>query len=236
MTDRWSLADAHETLTAAIQIYRRHGLILDLTQVVGVSHANVLMYSGKFDDALLWQVEALQAIDREREPVGTAVALHGMSVSLLELGRWREALDVQRRERAFLATHSHGRNASGAEQLQGRLLSRAGDLQGAVRAFASCRGRLEALGYPFVAGIASLHWAAALAAHGDWDGSRARVMEGTDLILKLDPTENVYSALMMLRATRRFSATRDALPLERMVEFFYRSEHDPDLRLDSFLS
>ncbi|HEV3076711.1 MAG TPA: hypothetical protein VHB47_19980 [Thermoanaerobaculia bacterium] len=236
MTDRWSLAAAHETLSAASRIYRRHGMILDLAQVAGVSRANVLMYSGKLEDALHWQSEAVQAIDRDREPVGAAVALHAMSVALLGLGRWREALDVQRRERAFLAAHSHGRIASGVEQLQGRLLSRAGDLQGAVRAFASCRDRLEALGYPFTAGIASLHWAAALEMHGDWDGSRARIMEGTDLILKLDPAENVYSALMLLRTTRQFSATRDALPLEQMVEFFYRAVCNPHLRLDSFLS
>ena len=135
-----------------------------------------------------------------------------------------------------MAAHSHGRNASKLEQVEGRLLSRAGDLQGAVRAFASSRDRLEALGYPFMAGIASLDWAAALEAHGDWEGSRARVMEGTDLILKLDPTENVYSALMLLRTTRQFSATRDALPLEQMVEFLYRAENNPDLRLQSFLS
>jgi tetratricopeptide (TPR) repeat protein len=236
MTDRWSLADAHETLSAATRIYRRRGLILDLAQVAGVSHANVHLYSGRLEDALHWQSEALQALDREREPVGVAVALHGMSVVLLELGRWREALDIQSRESAFLAAHSHGRIASGVEQLQARLLSRAGDLPGAVRAFASCRGRLEALGYPFAAGIASLHWGAALASHGDWDGSRARVMEGTDQILKLDPTENAYSALMLLRTTRRFTATRDALPLEQMVEFLYRAMSLPHLRLDSFLS
>lgn len=236
MTDRWNLAAAHEALSAAIRIYRRRGLIQDLGLVAGVSRASVLAYSGKLEDALHWQIEALQAIDREREPVGAAAALQGMSVTLLELGRWREALDIQRRERAFLAAHSHGRNASNAEQLQGRLLSRAGDLQGAIRSFASSRGRLAALGYPFIAGIASLHWAAALEAHGDRDGSRARVVEGTDLILKLDPADNVYSALMLLRTTRQFSATRDALSLEQMVEFLYRAENNPDLRLQSFLS
>jgi tetratricopeptide (TPR) repeat protein len=236
MTDRWSLAAARETLSAAARIYRRRALILDLAQVVGERVANVLMYSGKLEDALHWQFEALQALDREREPVGAAVALHGMSVALLGMGRWREALDIQRRERAFLAAHSHGRNASSFEQLEGRLLHRAGDLQGAVRAFASCRGRLVALGELFGAGIASLHWAAALEEHGDWDGSLARIMEGTDLILKLDPADNVYSALMLLRTTRQFSATRDALPLEQMVEFLYRAAFNPDLRLQCFLS
>jgi tetratricopeptide (TPR) repeat protein len=138
MNDRWNLAAAHETLSAAIRIYRRRGLILDLAQVAGVSRANVLVNSGKLEDALHWRSEAVQAIDREREPVGAAVALHGMSVALLRLGRWREALDIQRRERAFLAAHCHGRNASGVEQVEGRLLSRAGDLPGAVRAFTSC--------------------------------------------------------------------------------------------------
>ena len=236
MTDRWSLAAGHETLSAAIRIYRRHGLILELAQVAGVNRAKAQAYSGKLEDALHWQFEALQAIDREREPLGAAAALQGMCVALLGLGRWREALDLLRRERAFMAAHSHGRNASKLEQVEGRLLSRAGDLQGAVRAFASSRDRLEALGYPFMAGIASLDWAAALEAHGDWDGSRARVLEGTDLILKLDPADNVYSALMLLRTTRQFSATRDALPLEQMVEFLYRAENNPDLRLQSFLS
>jgi tetratricopeptide (TPR) repeat protein len=235
MTDRWNLADAHETLSAATRIYRRRAQFMDLSQVV-VSHANVLVYSGKLDDALHWQSEAFQVLDRERQPVAAALAIHGMSIALLGIGRWREALDIQRRERAFLAANSPGRIASGIEKLEGRLLDRAGDLEGAVRAFASCRDRLAMLGYSFGAGIANLHWAAALEAHGDWDGSRARVLEGTDLILKLDPADNVYSALMLLRTTRQFSATRDALPLEQMVEFLYQAENNPGLRLQSFLS
>ena len=104
-------------------------------------------------------------------------------------------------------------------------------LQGAVRAFASCRDRLESLGYSHEAGAASLDWAAALEDHGDWDGSRARIIEGTDLILKQNPTDNVYSAVMLLRTTRQFSATRDALPLERMIELLYRATFNPDIRL-----
>ncbi|HXO26989.1 MAG TPA: hypothetical protein VOA80_06580 [Thermoanaerobaculia bacterium] len=231
LTDRWSLAAAHEILSAAARIYRRHALILDLAQAVGVSGANALMYARKFDDALHCQFEALQVLDREREPVGATVALHGMSFALLGMGRWREALDVQRRERAFLVAHSQARNIALVEQLEGRLLHRAADLQGAARAFASCRGRLEALGRLVEAGIASLHWAAALEEQGDWDGSRARILEGTDLILKRDPADNIYNALMLLRTTRQFSATRDALPLERMIEFLYRATFNPDIRL-----
>jgi tetratricopeptide (TPR) repeat protein len=236
LTDRWSLAAAHETLSAAARIYRRHALILELAQAVGASGANALIYAGKFEEALHCQSGALQVLDREREPVAVSVALHGMSLALLGSGRWREALDIQRRERAFLVNHSHARNTALVEQLEGRLLHRAGDLQGAAKAFASCRGRLTAVGSLVEAGIASLYWAAALEEHGDWDGSGARIMEGTDLILKLNPADNVYSAVMLLRTTRQFSATRDALPLERMVAFLYRTRFNPDLRLQSFLS
>jgi tetratricopeptide (TPR) repeat protein len=235
MTDRWSHADAHETLCAAARIYRRRLLIQSVAST-GASDANVLLRVGKFDDALHRFSSGLQVLGREGIPAFTAHAICGICCSQLELGRWREALDLLRRERAFLATHSHGRNASRIDQLEGRLLHRSGDLQGAVKAFTSCRDRLESLGYLYEAGTASLFWAAALEEHGDWDASRARIMEGTDLILKLNPADNVYSAVMLLRTTRQFSATRDALPLERMVEFLWRAEYYPDLRLDSFLS
>jgi tetratricopeptide (TPR) repeat protein len=236
LTDRWSLAAAQEALSAAARIYRRHALIPDLAKAVGVSGANALMYAGKLEDALCCQSEALQVLDREREPVAAAVALHGMSFTLLGSGRWREALDLQRRERAFLVTHSQARNIARVEQLEGRLLHRAGDLPGAARAFASCRGRLATVGNLVEAGIASLHWAAALEEHGDWDGSRARILEGTDLILKRDPADNIYTALMLLRTTRQFSATRDALPLERVIEFLYRATFNPEVRLQSILA
>ncbi len=235
MTDRWSLAAAHETLRAAARIYRRR-LVIQSIADAGVSDSNVLLYDGKFDDALHSASTVLQVLDREGVPAFTAQAICGICNAQLALGRWREALDLLRRERAFLAAHAHGRNASRIDQLEGRLLHRSGDLEGAVRSFTSCRRRLESLGYLYEAGTASLFWAAALEEYGDWDASRARIMEGTDLILKLNPADNIYSAVMLLRTTRQFSATRDALPLERMVEFLWRAEHNPDMHLQSLLS
>jgi tetratricopeptide (TPR) repeat protein len=235
MTDRWSHAAALETLCAAARIYRRRLLIQSVADA-GASASNVLVRDGKFDDALHRLSTGLQVLGREGAPGFTAQAICGICNSQLALGRWREALDLLRRERAFLAAHAHCRNASRVDQLEGRLLHRSGDLQGAVKAFTSCRERLESQGYVYEAGTASLFWAAGLEEHGDWDGSRARIMEGTDLILKLDPADNVYSAVMLLRTTRQFSATRDALPLERMVEFLWRAEFNPDMRLQSFLS
>jgi len=234
MTDEWRHAAAHETLSAATRIYRRRLLIRSVVDT-GASDSSVLLRDGKIDDALHCLSTGLQVLGRGA-PEFTAHAICGICNARLELGRWREALDLLRRERTLLAAHSHGRNASRIDQLEGRLLHRTGDLEGAVRAFASCRGRLESLGYLYEAGTASLYWAAALEAHGDWGGSRARIMEGTDLILKLNPAANVYSAVMLLRTTRQFSATRDALPLERMVEYLWRAEFNPDIPLQSLLS
>jgi tetratricopeptide (TPR) repeat protein len=232
--DQWRLAPARQFLSAAARIYRRRGLIDQVAQA-GVSGANVLHYAGRFDDALRSRLEILQVLDRERAPETTAAALNGVCNALLELGHWREALDVLRRERAFLVAHSHGCNASRDAQLEGRLLHRAGDIHGAARAFAASRRMFESQGCPYFAAIASLFWAAALEERGDWDGARARIMEGTEPILKLHPEREVNTAVMLLRTTRRFSATRDALPLERMIDFLYRAPSDPDLRLDSLL-
>jgi hypothetical protein len=223
-------------LSAAARIYRRRALILDLAQAVGVSGAHLLYSAGKLEDALQCRFDALQVLDRERRPALAAATLHGMCLDLLESGRWREAFDVLRRERTFLAAHSHGRNASRGAQLAGRLLHCAGDVEGSDQAFASSRDTFEAQGYPSEAGVASLFWAAALEARGDWDGSRARIMEGTQRILNLNPGANVYSAVMLLRTTRQFSSTRDALPLERVIAFLQRADFNPDLRLDSFLA
>jgi hypothetical protein len=235
MTDRWRLGAAHETLSAAARIYRRRALVLHLAQV-GMSAANVFQYGDRSDDALQRGFEILHVLDREHEPESIAVTLNGICNGLLESGRWRDAFDILRRERSFLAAHSRGRGASLDARLEGRLLHRTGEIRGAARAFASSRAMLEAQGRPFQAGVGSLFWAAALEEHGDWDGCRARIMEGTDLILKQNPTDNVHGAMMLLRTTRRFSATRDTLPLDRLIEFLYRAEFNPDVRLSSFLS
>jgi len=235
MIDRWSPGTAHETLSAAARIYRRRARILDLTEV-GVNLGNLLQYAGRFDDALQNRFEVLQALDRERVPKSAAAALHGMSVALLEIGRWREALDILRRERTFLAAHSLGRNASRSAQLEGLVLQRAGDIAGAARAFAASRSMFLSQGGPYEAGIVSLCWAAALEERGDWDGSLARIMDGTDLILKVSPGGEVYRTAILLRTTKQFSATRDALPLEPVIEFFNRAEFNADVRLHSFIA
>jgi tetratricopeptide (TPR) repeat protein len=235
MTDRWSVSSAHQILSAAARIYRRRGLIQSLAQV-SVSEGNLFRNDGRLEDALQCQFEVLQALDPEHDPRSAAPALHGMCTALLELGRWREALDIQRRNHAFLAAHSHGRNASRYAQLEGRLLHRAGDLEGAARSFAASRSLFESQGSTYEAGIASLYWAAALEERDDWDGARARIMEGTQLIMKRNPEGDVYMAAMLLRMTKQFSATRDALPLARVIDFFYQAEFNPETRLNSFLS
>ena len=236
LSDQWRMAAAQETLSAAAGIYRRHARVLDLAQAVGVSCANVLAYTGKFDEAQHCRFDALEVLDREREPAVFAATLHCMCVSLLEIGRWREALDILRRERTLLTAHAHGRNASRVDQIEGRLLHRAGDAAGSAKAFASSRDICKAHGYLYEAGVASLFWAAALEERGDWAGSRARTLEGTELILRSNPEGNVYSAVMLLRTTRLFSATRDALPLDRVITYLQRADTNPDLRLQSFLS
>jgi tetratricopeptide (TPR) repeat protein len=232
--DQWRPAAAYETLSGAVRIYRRRARLSDLAQAV-VSCAN-LGLAGKFDEAQQCRFDALQVLDREREPAVLAATLHGMYISLLETGRWREALDILRRERALLTAHAHGRNASRVAQIEGRLLHRAGDVEGAAKAFASSRDICKSHGYLHEAGVASLFWAAALEERGDWDGSRARILEGTDLILRRNPEGNVYSAAMLLRTTKQFSATRDTLPLDRVIAYFQRADTNPDLHLQSYLS
>jgi len=235
MTDRSSFPAAHEALSAAARIYRRHALILRLAQV-GVSAANILHYDDRYDEALQRRFELLQMFDGEREPESAAATLNGICNALMETGRWRESLELLRRERTFLAAHSHGRNASLHARLEGRLLHRAGEIRTAAKAFASSRDMFAAQGRPYEAGLGSLFWAAALEERGDWDSARAQIMAGTDLILKLNPEGNVYSTVMLLRTTKQFSATRDTLPLERVIDFLTRAEFNPDLRLPSFLS
>jgi tetratricopeptide (TPR) repeat protein len=235
MTDRWSLGTAQKLLSAATRIYRRRAMIQDLAQA-GVSSANVLSYGGKFDDSLQFRSEVVQVLDRERDPAVFAATLYGTCFAMLEIGRWREALHIVRRERTLLTAHTHGRNASRAAQIEGRLLHRAGDVQGSDQAFASSRDICASQAHLYEAGVASLFWAAALEERGDCDGSRARIMEGTQRILNLNPGANVYGAVMLLRTTRQFFTTRDALPLDRVIAYLQRAEFNPDLRLDRFLS
>jgi len=232
---RWRLVAARELLSAAARIYRQRALIQDLARV-SVSDANLSHYAGKFENALQTRFEAFQVLDRELEPESVVAALSGMSRALVELGRWREALDILRRERTFIAAHSLGKNAARTAHLEGHVLQRAGDVAGAARAYAASRGIFLSQGGPHEAGIVSLCWAAALEERGDWDGSLARIMEGSELILKMNPGGDVYKAAMLLRTTKQFSATRDALPLERVIEFLYQAEYNPDVRLHSFIA
>jgi tetratricopeptide (TPR) repeat protein len=232
--DQHRLRAAVAGMASAISVYRRRGVPGDLARAL-VRYANLYCLAAKFQPALDNYQAALVIVDDVREPMVAGSAMQGSCETLLLDGRWGEALSLFRCSRPMIDRSLSALNGARTSRLEGRLLDRAGDAAGAARAYAHCRGVFTAFGKRYVAAVTLLDQAAALERQGDLAGSRTLVFEGTDKLLELQPQQEVFAALMLLRATRRFSAARPALSLDRVIDYLDAAEFNPSLRLQFYL-
>jgi len=234
--DQSRAAAARQLLSGAIRIYRRAAWAPELACALVLDGVVQLHVTGDMDLAQELCRDALHVLGHEREPLVVSAALTGICVALAKSGHWREALATLERHRQVIVTHEHGRNRARLAMLEGELFGHAGDMDSAARAFASCRRELEAIGQPYEAGVWTLAWAAVLERRGELPACQAVVAEATERLLKLDPHREVHLALLYLRTTNRFSATRSSIPLAPMINFLANAEFNPSLRLQSYLS
>ena len=234
--DQSRVAAARQLLSSAMRLYRRAAWAPELACAL-VGDATVQLHvTGDMDLAQELCRDALHVLGHEREPMVVSAALTGICVALAKSGRWREALATLERHRQVIVTHDRGRNRARLAMLEGELFGHAGDMDSAARAFASCRRELEAIGQPYEAGVWTLAWAAVLERRGELAACQAVVAEATERLLKLDPHREVHLALLYLRTTNRFSATRSSIPLAPMINFLANAEFNPWLRLQSYLA
>jgi hypothetical protein len=227
---------ARAAIAAAMSIYRREARREDLAKAL-VEDAYVL--SEVLHDSVparARHAQALLLLEPGDEPLLTCSALMGLCLTSLRTGNWREALAMLRRHRPSMTPHDRGRNRARFARLEGELLGHEGDVTAAAGAFAFSRRQLEAIGQPYEAGAVALLWAAVLRRHGDLDAAQALVAEATESMLRLDLHREVYVALTYLRAANRFSATRQDVPLEGIVEFLSNAEFNPAIRLQPYLA
>jgi len=179
--------------------------------------------------------DALDVLGPGREPQIAGCALMNLCIILQRTGHWREAQAKLDRYRPIIAPYERGRHRARVAKLEGELLGQAGDMKNAARTFALCRRELEAIGQPYEAGVWTLAWAETLERRGDLAAAQAVVAEATEKLLQLEPHREVYLALIYLRTTNRFSATRSSVPLAPMIAFLSNAEFNPSLRLQSYL-
>jgi tetratricopeptide (TPR) repeat protein len=232
--DQYRLRTARAGLLAAISAYRQGARRAELARAL-IRYGTYSSYADEFDVAMQSFDEALCLIDRDREPVLAASALGNACDTLLMSGRWHEGLRWLRRHRPVLARDPSLLNAARISRLEGRLLKLTGDIAGAARAFAASRRIFATSGKRYVAGAVLLDQAAALEREGEMAGASALVLEATDVLLDLEPQREVFLALTFLRGTRRFSDTRNILPLERVIDFLDVAEFNPSIRLQAYL-
>jgi hypothetical protein len=232
--DQSRAAASRALMSGALRIYRRQAQAPELARSL-VGDAVVLSSIVRdLESAQALSRDALQVLGDEHAPDVASAARMGLCFTLAPTGRWREALAMLERHRGAVVTR--GRNRARLAKLEGELLGRAGDMENAARAFALCRRELEAIGQPYEAGVWTLVWAETLARRGELAAAQAVVAEATGKLLQLDPHREVHLALLYLRATNRFSATRSAVPLAPVIAFLSNAEFNPSLRLQSYLA
>jgi len=232
--DQYRLRAARAGLLSAISAYRQGARRMELARAL-IRYGAYSSYADEFDVALQSYGDALCLIDRDREPVLAAAALGNACDTLLMSGRWHEGLRWLRRHRPVLDRDPSLLNAARFARMEGRLLKLTGDTAGAARAFTASRRIFVTSGKRYVAGAVLLDQAAALEHEGEIAGASALVLEATDVLLDLEPQREVFLALTLLRGTRRFSATRNILPLEQVIDFLDVAEFNPSVRLQAYL-
>lgn len=233
--NQWRLRTAMAGLTSVMATYRQAARREELVRAL-IFYGNCANYLYEFDVALEHYDEAVCLIDCDREPVLAAAALGNICNTLLRCGRWREGLRLFGQNRPVFERNPSALNAARFARMEGRFLKLAEDTAGASRIFAASHRAFTRLGKRYVAGLTLLDHAALLQRQGEVAGASALVLEATEMLLKLEPHREVYVALMLLRATSQFSATRPTLPLERVINFLDAAEFNPSLRLESYLS
>jgi tetratricopeptide (TPR) repeat protein len=233
--DQGSRSSALAGLSAAIDIYRRLVRPDELARAL-IGHGLYAGYAGRFDCALARHRDALALIDPEREPLLASAAVGNSCDSLRMSGRHREGLQLLRRHAALLERNPSVLNRARFLRLEGHLLKHTGDPAGADRAFAASRRAFESFGKRYVAGTVILDQASARQMWGDWSGAQALISQGTELLLGTEPQGEAYLAVMLLRTTVRFGATRAALPLDLVIEFLDAAEFNPALRFQGSLA
>jgi tetratricopeptide (TPR) repeat protein len=234
LADQYRFNAALAGLAGVVSAYRSSGLPTELARSL-VRCGAVFCYADRYETALDYFHRALGLVDGVRHPTIAAAALGGICETLFDSGRWGEAQSFFRRSRPLLDGCGSVLNQARFTRLEGRICDLAGDAAGAARAFASCRAVFASFGKSYVAGLTLLDQAAALERRGDFAAARTLVLEGTEMLLKQDPHQEAYAALMLLRATRRFAAARPALPLDRVIRFLDAAEFNPSVRLQSYL-
>jgi hypothetical protein len=232
-SDRAQLGAARKLMAGSLDIYRQTAHRRHLVHALA-TEAKILEDAGVCEQALDRRLEALRLLDHDTQPELASCVLTGISYCLLRTGHRRTAVALLR-EHTPVFHYLRGANAARAAGLEASILDRAGDTAGAERCFAlSCR-RHQQLDRPYEAGVTMLTWAAAREERGDLEGARALVGEATGIILGVEPDREVYSAMMLLRATCRFTSMRWTLPLDGVVRFLYQAWHNPAIRLQEYL-
>lgn len=234
--DQSRAAASRNLMSGAKRIYRREARAPELAGALVGEAVLQMDVTGDLDLAQERCRDALDVLGSEPEPLIAGCALMNLCIIMEKTGRWREARATLDRYRRLIVLHERGRHRARINKLEGELLGQAGDMDNAARAFASCRRDLEAIGQPYEAGIWTLAWAAVLERRGELAAAQAVVAAATENLLKLDPHREVYLALICLRTTNRFSATRSTIPLAPMINFLSNAEFNPSLRLQSYLA
>ncbi|HEY6323402.1 MAG TPA: hypothetical protein VJA16_17820 [Thermoanaerobaculia bacterium] len=234
--DQSRAAASRTLMSGAKRIYRREARTPELAGALVGEAALELHVTGDMDLAQERCRDALDVLGSEPQPLIAGYALMNLGIMLERTGRWREARATLDRYRRLTVLHERGRSRARLAKLEGEIFGHAGDMDSAARAFASCRRELEAIGQPYEAGVWTLAWAALLERRGERAAAQAVVAEATEKLLQLDPHREVHLALICLRTTNRFSATRSTIPLAPMINFLSNAELNPSLRLQSYLS
>jgi hypothetical protein len=191
------------------------------------------VYTGYANDpegALRLLTEGRQMIDAERDPQLVLLGIHNTGALLVDAGRFREAAEFMKANRARYQEH-----AGRADHLRLLILSAdinfgLGELAAAEQELREAKRGLERLGFGYRSALSTLYLCRVCLRQGLAAEARELAEEAVAVFSGLGVGREALGALMLLQ--RSFELGQAAVVIDRVADFMRRAATDPAARFE----
>jgi tetratricopeptide (TPR) repeat protein len=228
--DQRRLGECHALLDQVIALYQE----ADDPHMVGrslIKKAHCFHEEGKLDAAVPLLEQAVDLIDRDREPRTLLCAHHNLVDNLIDSGRIAEAQALLEEIRPLYAGFDDRSTRLRLRWLEGRLAAAAGRAADAEAALRHTRDGFVDAGIGYDAALVTLELAGLYAGRGDDDEVRRLAEEMLPIFRSRDVHREAMAALIIFQQAARAQAVTRQM-VEEMVAYLHRARRNPALRYE----
>jgi tetratricopeptide (TPR) repeat protein len=191
------------------------------------------VYTGFANDsegALRLLAEGRQMIDAERDPQLVLLGIHNTASLLVEAGRFREAAELVRANRALFQENAGRADRLRLLMLSGEIKAGLGELAAAEQELREAKRGLERLGFGYRSALTTLYLCRVCLRQGRAAEARELAEEAVAVFSGLGVGHEALGALMLLQ--RSFELSQATVVIDRVADFMRRAATEPAARFE----